>query len=542
MAIARLEAANPDHYAFWVLESPFPRGYVHHDRSWQRSLTQAWQAWQGMFSQGLAIAPRFAANLADTSPLVSDLDHPSELSTMSYSSRLMQHLGLSLWQWLFDGAIKSSFDQSEGIAMGQGRPLRLRLDIRDPDLISLPWEIMQSEPGKQAISLSQQLLFSRTTTAVDPLPPSRADYALRVLLVLGQADEQAIAPATATNGDRFLNLEQEAQALSQALEHRAVARLYPNGFAPAAPSVVDTLVQPTLPELVNCLESNTYNVFFYAGHGTPAPDGGLLYLRPDACINGTELAQVLTRCQVKLAVFNACWGAQPAKDAHQAPIPRSSLAEVLIHHGVPAVLAMRDMITDAEALSFIEVFAQALAERTPIDRAVAIGRQQLLTLYKFNQPAWTLPVLYMHPEFDGELLRPVEEGVTEIPDTSTTWLGRRAPSAFLRPTEIPSQTWPIQGGIMRVGKWEGNDLVIHGPGVSRKHAEIFYRDATVDDASPASFYLRDFSRYGTLILRKDGWQRIHHREVMLPSKTQLKFGSHRCQTIEFVVDNVTDLS
>lgn len=40
------------------------------------------------------------------------------------------------------------------------------------------------------------------------------------------------------------------------------------------------------------------------------PDGGVLFVRPDMPLNGTELAQVLTRCQVKLAVFNACWGAQ----------------------------------------------------------------------------------------------------------------------------------------------------------------------------------------------------------------------------------------
>jgi hypothetical protein len=53
----------------------------------------------------------------------------------------------------------------------------------------------------------------------------------------------------------------------------------------------------------------------------------------------TELAQVLTRNPVKLAVFNACWGAQPDQEGYQA-IPRSSLAEVLLHHGVPAVLAL----------------------------------------------------------------------------------------------------------------------------------------------------------------------------------------------------------
>ena len=88
-------------------------------------------------------------------------------------------------------------------------------------------------------------------------------------------------------------------------------------------------------------------------YGVPAPDGGMLFLQADRAMNGTELAQVLTRSRVKLAVFNACWGAQPDQQGHQA-IPRSSLAEVLLHHGVPAVLAMRDSIADQEALSFIQ--------------------------------------------------------------------------------------------------------------------------------------------------------------------------------------------
>ncbi|MEL6225023.1 MAG: FHA domain-containing protein, partial [Cyanobacteria bacterium J06627_8] len=258
--------------------------------------------------------------------------------------------------------------------------------------------------------------------------------------------------------------------------------------------------------------------------------------RPDATLNGTELAQVLTRRQIRLAVFNACWGAQPDRSKTQTLIPRSSLAEVLIHHGVPAVLAMRDTIADAEALSFIEAFTQALVERNSIDQAVAIARQQLLTLYRFNQPAWTLPVLYMHPQYDGELIKPLGDGVTEIPEQSPTWIGRRVPLAFLRAIGSSTEVWPIQGGLMRIGKMEGNDLVLNEPGISRQHAEIFYRDAPEDEAMESSFYLRDYSRYGTLLLSNEGWRRVHQQEIPLQSRTQIKFGSHRSQALEFVID------
>jgi hypothetical protein len=303
------------------------------------------------------------------------------------------------------------------------------------------------------------------------------------------------------------------------------------------PCEVTTLLQPTAAALIDHLETETYNVLFYSGHGIPAPDGGLLFLRSDATLNGTELAQVLTRCHVKLAVFNACWGAQPDQQSQQA-IPRSSLAEVLIHHGVPAVLAMRDSIADREALSFIQAFARSLAERAPIDEAVAIARQHLLTLYKFNQPAWTLPVLYMHPEFNGELIKPLAENVTEIPDHSPSWIGRQTPEASLRSLAAPSRIWRIHGGRMRIGSQDGNDLVLRGePGVSRKHAEIFYRDAFLEGTAEPTYFLRDFSRFGTLVLDANGWHKIHHQEVPLKSRTQLKFGSSQGQALEFLIED-----
>lgn len=538
LAIARLTAAEPEHYAIWVLHAPYPGGYVHHDCVWSETLTQTWQAWQDMFSlRGLPNVPHVPSVYVPPPPVLLDVGAaflPGQAT--SYSSRVMQQLGIQLWQWLFDGPIQNSLSQSQGIAIGLDKPLRLRLEVREPDLTVLPWEIMQPQPGKQAVSLSQQLLFSRTTSDVDPLPALRSEQFLKILLVLGQDDEVP----SGTDADEIprrstesaLKLEQEATALAQILQSGSQPFL--NGFTPIVPCHVDTLLQPSPSELIEYLETETYNVLFYSGHGVPAPDGGLLFLRSGAALSGTELAQVLTRCHVKLAVFNACWGAQPDHHNQQA-IPRSSLSEVLIHHGVPAVLAMRDSIADREASSFIQAFAQALAERLPIDQAVAVARQHLLTLYKFNQPAWTLPVLYMHPEFDGELVKPIEENVTELPGSST-WVGRQTPKAVLRSIATPSQVWSIHGGIMRVGNKEQNDLVIREPGVSRKHAEIFYRDSPSEDNSTPTYFLRDFSRYGTFVLGSQGWQKVHHQEVPLPSGTQLRFGGSQNQTLEFVLE------
>ncbi len=548
LALDRLNAAETGHYATWVMDAPYPGGYVHNDRLWTAQLAQLWQTWQSFFSlRGLPMVPRVPEAYEPEAP-VDPFDDTLTAAGQptGYTSRLMQHFGISLWQWIFDGPVQNSLNQSQGIAMGQGRPLRVRLEIRDPELTALPWEIMQPQPGKQAISLSQQLLFSRTTSDVDHLPTLKQSDQLRILLVLGHDENPDSASFGAIeekpNGSDYpqnpaeprLALEQEAKMLAQLLEQSAKVGTGRN-YASLVHCEVDTLLQPSPAELIQKLESQPYNVFFYSGHGMPAPDGGLLFVQPNGTLNGTELAQVLTRCRVRLAVFNACWGAQPDQQDQQA-ISRSSLAEVLIHQGVPAVLGMRDSIADREALSFIQVFAQALAERSPIDEAVAIARQHLLTLYKFNQPAWTLPVLYMHPEFNGELIKPRTDGVTEIPESPSHWFHRQNSTAYLRLVTQPTRKWPIHGGIMRVGSLDGNDVILREPGVSRKHAEIFYREAQPDSKDPPTYFLRDYSRFGTLMLKQDGWRKIHHQEVQLTPKTQLKFGSSNSPALEFLVD------
>ncbi len=555
LAIAPLKTAG--YFAIHVTHAPYPGGYVLNDSRWPEGLNMLWKDWQEMFAtRALPAVPQvsqvhgplpqvgplpqsrpFSLPLA-ASPEVLD---PPPVQPTSRAGRLMQTLGMELWQWLFEGPIQNSLNHSQGIAMGQNRPLRLRLEVRDPCMIALPWETMQDGAGKPAIALSQQVLFSRTTSDVSQLPLLRSDTSLKILLVLGQ-NTSPMPGVTSTRPDLLLNLEKEATTLAYVLKSAASqGHSQPNQVCQ-----VETLVQPTPATLLAALETRLYNVLFYAGHVIPAPDGGLLFLRPEMTLNGTELAQVLTRCQVKLAVFNACMGAQPdhqeirgldpTAPADAQTIPRSSLAEVLIHHGVPAVLGMRDAITDEEALSFIQVFAKALADRLPIDQAVAVARQNLLTLFKFNQQAWTLPVLYMHPQFDGELLKPLEQNLTQLPGLVTR-VGQQIPLASLRSLNT-AKVWQIHGGIMRVGRDKSeNDLVLQEDqgGVSRKHAVIFCRHAQTQGRETATYFLEDISTFGTWVSTAEGWYKVHREEIALVSGSQIKFGSSQNEVVEFMI-------
>ena len=532
------------HFAIWVIHASYPGGYTHHDRLWPYALSLAWQGWQDLFQ--MPSEPLHSPCI----PPVSDSSEPSGNFTasteekLSYSSRLMQQLGIYLWQWVFHGSIHSSLSQSQGMALGKNQPLRVRLEVRDPHLIALPWEIMQPNPGKPAISISPTLLFSRTTCDVEPLAPQRSDRELNILLVLGQTLASEDEVGRSSGG---LELETEAKTLARILEDASNPHAtLPSMMTPSLPCYVDTLIQPTAAQLIAALERKAYNVVFYAGHGVPSPDGGLLYLGPQTTLSGTEFANVLVRTQVTLAVFNTCWSAKPdmerkgkGSDEIYRPIPGSSLAEVLLRHGVPAVLGMREAIADEEALSFIEAFAEALGKCLPIDEAVAVARQRLVTLYKYNQPAWTLPVLYMHPEFDGQLLTPPPEGVTEFPDTAATVPSQTTVVASLRSLAETTQVWQIRGGLMRVGRREGNDLVISERWVSQRHAEIICREPL--EGKP-TYWLRDFSRFGTFVFRGENWKKIHHQEMPLKSGEQIKFGSSQGQVLEFAIEEIVEPS
>lgn len=524
IVVDRLSQTEVHHYAFWVVSSPFPDGYSHHDRAWDTTMAELWHQWQEFFSlrylpQALqpptAYLPQGALE-DEFNPLVLPT-----LETGTTSERLMQGLGIGLWDWIFRGPLGQTLDRSLGIAEGRGEPLRLQLEVRPPELIGLPWEIMQPQPGRPPLALEPKILFSRSTSAVDGLFPRDRSSSLQVLLVLGE-EEGGDHPSS----PQELQLSQEATILKTLLEE-SLPRLSGYGVTPGQ---VSTLVQPDREVLLRTLQQGRFNVLVYAGHGVPAADGGLLLLSPGVTLSGTELAHSLVRAGVKLAVLNTCWGAQP--DYRQAQvIPRSSLAEVLLHHGVPAVIAMRDSIADQEALSFIQTLAQGLVEGQSVPRAVAKSRQHLLSLYGLNHPAWTLPVLYQHPQFDGALIS-LDESVTRLPDGSALSDENRV----VRCWKDPSQLWPIRGGILRIGRLATNDLVIAEPWVSSHHAEIFHRNSWDRGRLARDYYLRDLSRYGTYYFDGQTWHHLHRQEVVLSLGALLRFGSPQGMVMEFTVD------
>ncbi|NJM46129.1 MAG: CHAT domain-containing protein, partial [Alkalinema sp. RU_4_3] len=159
-----------------------------------------------------------------------------------------------------------------------------------------------------------------------------------------------------------------------------------------------------------------YDILHYAGHSNLGMSGGDLYLVSDRTgltevLSGDDLAGLLANNGVHMAVFNSCRGVQAA-NASDRVNEIGSLADALLKRGVPAVLAMAERIPDDVALNLSRLFYRNLKQRLPVDLSLNRARQGLLSSYGSDQLYWALPILYLHPEFDGFLQKTPQAGLS----------------------------------------------------------------------------------------------------------------------------------
>lgn len=311
--------------------------------------------------------------------------------------------GQTLYNALFQGMVRDSWMTAKGIAQHRREILRLRLGLKDVRLPRLPWEVMQA--GDRPIATGTDVIFSRyhssfavLTSSFQQTPVTAPDQPLRILMVLAAPTDQEV-----------LALRQEAQNLQQELQHPLRAG---NGLGQYSDIELTIVDQPDREELTQALEHNHYQVFHYAGHSNLGASGGNLYLVSrktglTEVLSGNDLAGLLVNNGIRMAVFNSCRGVYTATSSPASESKEGNLAEALIKRGIPAVLAMAERIPDAVALNLSRLFYRNLKQAYPIDLSLSRARQGLISSYSSNQLYWALPILYLHPQFDGYLRQPL---------------------------------------------------------------------------------------------------------------------------------------
>ena len=350
--------------------------------------------------------------------------------------------GQQLYNSLFQGTIRDSWMTAQGIAKHRNEILRLRLGLKDARLPCLPWEVLHT--GDRPLATGTDVVFSRyysgsaAMTSLSLLQQSalwEPDQFLRILMVLSAPNDQEI-----------LALKQEAFHLQEELQRATRSGVGGRQFANIELTILD---QPGREQLTQALEHHHYHVLHYAGHSNLGTDGGSLYLVSSKTgltetLSGDDLAGLLVNNGIRMVVFNSCRGVYSPASAPQLDSPGDgNLADALIKRGILAVLAMAERIPDEVALNLSRLFYRNLKQAYPVDLSLNRVRQGLISSYGSQQLYWALPILYMHPEFDGYLQPPNANGNG---NGSSSLLVEEPAIATHRTATVPTVTNPGQTG------------------------------------------------------------------------------------------------
>ena len=318
-------------------------------------------------------AERMSLSLADLQPLV------SRFKNRTAGQEDLETLGGALLQALLPPPIRAIWERSQS-SMNQESFLRLRLDIRCPDLAALPWETLYDEDRRSFLAtLDKYPIVRYVYKAPFDQPPCPVSD-LNILIAVSEPDGYGVPAA-----------KQEVSIIRNALEDLRAQRRVD----------YQVLEHATLPKLHQHLQRGC-NVLHFIGHGVLVEDRGHLILEDEHGKPKWVDAETLSvfyggTAPLRLLVLNSCETADSSAVDQRLGVAQAALAKV------PAVVAMQGKVDDTAAAAFAQGFYAALAEGHPLETCMTEGRKAMIAGNGGLAPAdWAVPVLFSNAP-DGRL-------------------------------------------------------------------------------------------------------------------------------------------
>ncbi len=316
----------------------------------------------------------------------------SRRKVLTHDELGVRNFGIGLFDSLFQEDVRSLFYESKRIATSQGKFLRVRLRILDPQMAALPWEYLFDTRQNEYLALAHSTPLIRYLEVAQPPQPLLITPPLRILGMIA-------SPSDATP----LKVEVEKERLE-----RALADLITDGLVE-----LTWLTGQTWRDLHRAMRPNQgpWHVFHFVGHGgfDEHRNQGLLVFADhegkSELRSATDVARLLSgQPTLRLALLNACEGAYASRTDIFA-----STAATLVQQGIAAVIAMQYESTDHAAIEFSTQFYDAMTAGLPVDSAVTDARRAM-SLAINNTLEWGIPVLYMRSP-DGVIFAFEKQGV-----------------------------------------------------------------------------------------------------------------------------------
>jgi serine/threonine protein kinase len=294
----------------------------------------------------------------------------------------VRDLGALLFSILLPERAKMLYYHYRTASRRLSKHLRLVLRIGPMDLAALPWELMWDEE-----SGIYPCLEHPTVRYVEQVLPAESSQPSVPMRFLGMIATPRDLPQ--------LQAEDERTAVEAAL----------STLTGLGQVKLDWVHGESWDDLRRKLYKRQYDAFHFIGHGGFSPnlgEGFLAFTAHDGTadkVSSTELAVAFAgQHRLKLAVLNSCEsGRSDGKNGY------TSVAEALVRHGLAAVLAMQNPVSDPIAVQFATHFYDGLSMLMPIDFAALHARQGVRRQHT-GLVEWGNPVVYLRSHDQAHLL------------------------------------------------------------------------------------------------------------------------------------------
>jgi hypothetical protein len=313
----------------------------------------------------------------------------------------MISFGGKLFDTLFQGDVRRLYDEARTRQHGR---LDLVLTSMIPWIAEKPWEFSYDH-GRQSFLATEEIHFIRNVLTNVPADPiARADGPLRILVVSAQ-------PV----GFGRLSIEQEVQVIQRGFEPLVEAGLVQ----------IDTLARATPSMIHGRLTTGNYQVVHFIGHGVyneERGEGCLIFVNEQGSeypLGERSVREIFRGRGLSLVFLNACESGRGGRADFN-----KGVAQSLVAHGLPALVANQYSVLDSSATSFAQQFYWSLAQGMSLGVAAREARIAVNYLLHGEPIDWAVPVLYAR-DADATLCTPPTTG-TRVPSTNIRASARRS--------------------------------------------------------------------------------------------------------------------
>jgi hypothetical protein len=279
--------------------------------------------------------------------------------------------GGQLFDTLFQGDVRRLYDEAR---TRQRSRLDVVLTSMIPWIAEKPWEFAYDHGRKSFLATEETHFIRNVLTNVPADQIIRADGPLRILVVSAQ-------PV----GFGRLSIDQELAVIQRGFEPLVEAGLVE----------IETLARATPSMIHGRLTTGKYQVVHFIGHGVydeERGEGCLIFVNENGGeypLGERSVREIFRGRGLSLVFLNACESGRGGRADFN-----KGVAQSLVAHGLPALVANQYSVLDSSATSFAQHFYWSLAQGMSLGQSAREARIAVNYLLHGEPIDWAVPVLY----------------------------------------------------------------------------------------------------------------------------------------------------